>query len=414
MKIRVFIDNTIDDKVYLDKDIITFYFNNENNYVEFRANFSLNKEFNDEYEDNILFKNIVENMDISQFKKLFKRIKPVIIYKNYDEDIFNIKVPVIIDLSNESFEQKLAILTNPNNKGTNLFFKDEFTTGEYITLEEMIHMYQTVLYDSETILRNNYSPLEAIYYIYSKYKHRIYQKEDKNEKEATSRSLNQIIKGNKIVCVGYSNYLSAIGSILKMAITSLSWTNKNNPEMGHQENIAIINDPKYNIKGVFAVDITWDSKKNEHDLKYMKNIRHFLIPIKIDTEEKNIVDLENGSDNYYHNIFDCFKRLKRLEELNAPDYILDNAKELLRAKINYINKILELPELNKEYNPDEEIAKIKNLGNTLIPLDVLESVINTVTPMAEENLNETIKSSYHFYCLSPEKKLLYAIFNTTR
>lgn len=53
---------------------------------------------------------------------------------------------------------------------------DEYTTGEYITLKEMINMYQAIILDVEFIIENNYSETEAIYYIYQKYKERIYKK----------------------------------------------------------------------------------------------------------------------------------------------------------------------------------------------------------------------------------------------
>lgn len=77
------------------------------------------------------------------------------------------------------------------------------------------------------------------------------------------------MKRDNIVCVGYSNYLNAIASILNIPVFPLSWTDASNPNSGHQENIAIINDPKYDIKGIFTIDITWDSK----EMLMMKNTK---------------------------------------------------------------------------------------------------------------------------------------------
>ena len=50
------------------------------------------------------------------------------------------------------------------------------------------------------------------------------------------------MKRDNIVCVGYSNYLNAIASILNIPGFPLSWTDASNPISGLQENIAIIND----------------------------------------------------------------------------------------------------------------------------------------------------------------------------
>ena len=172
MKIRVFINSDIDaEEINIENNTICLYFKGVESYKEFRSNFSLSKIFKDSYNENISFSDALGSINLSRFKKIFKRTKPILRY--HSESLETIDVPIIVDLSGLSFKDKISILTNPLVTGKNLFFIDEYTTGEYITLKDMINMYQAIILDAEFIRKNNYSETEAIYYIYQKYKERI-------------------------------------------------------------------------------------------------------------------------------------------------------------------------------------------------------------------------------------------------
>lgn len=336
---------------------------------------------------------------------MFKRVKPHII-KITNDILYSINFPAIISLDSMPFTQKLDILTDPKitNK-PNLFFEDEFTTGEYIRADEMLRMYQIILEDCRTIKENNYSITEAIYYIYNKYKERIYQEESKNEKSATSRSLNQITKGSKIVCVGYSNYLNAVASILGIPIYPLHWSDESCFK-GHQENIAIINDPVYDIKGVYAIGITWDSKHDETDTTYQNNIRHFLVPIPYDQEEKNHKNLYFPSDECYYHILDRYESLNRLKNYNAPKQVMDHARRNVINAINKLYNLLSIPLVGEDCNIDDEIIKIRMLGFRSISPKTLEEIITRVTPKTKAELNKAIKTSPHYIIRTRELLLL--------
>lgn len=413
MKIRVFINSDIDnEEINIENNTICFYFKSIESYKEFRTNFSLFRIFKDTYNENISFSDALGNTNLSRFKKIFKKVKPILRYTS--ESLENIDIPIIIDLSYLPFTEKITILTNPLVTGKNLFFMDEFTTGEYITLEEMINMYQTIVLDAEFIRKNNYSEVEAIYYIYQKYKERIYKKEGKKDKSSISRSLNQIIKRDNIVCVGYSNYLNAIASILNMNITPLSWNDETNVNSGHQENLAVINDSKYGIRGVFAIDITWDSKINEEDETYQNNIRHFLVPIAIDEAEKKHKGLVVPSDMLYHLIFERYKRLQFFINSNSLEYIINDSKKLVIKSINQLYQMLDMPSITMDYDLEEEMTKVKSLGKITISLDTLKNIINNVTPRSEEDLDIMIRSSYHYQAKIAQARLLRAIFETKK
>ena len=324
---------------------------------------------------------------------------------------YNIDIPIIIDLSGLSFTEKIDILTTPSiSNKYNLFFTDEYTTGEYITQVEMIDMYQNILEDYETIQNNNYSITEALFYIYNKYKNRIYKEEKSNEKSALSRSLNQIMKSDNIVCVGYANYLNAIASILNIPVFPLEWLDRFNPNSGHRENIAVINDPKYDIKGVFTIDITWDSKKDENDTEYQNNIRHFLVPPLQNSFEKNQKGLVLPTDNIYYSIIYRYHRYLKIKEAGVNNAILWENKRIVIDAINKLYSLLNLPEIKGDCDLDIEIKKIKKIGKKTIPEETLKNIINNVTPRSEEELDNMLNSSYHHDPITPQERLLRAIF----
>ena len=416
MRIRVFIHSDIDaEEINIENNTICFYFKSVESYKEFRFNFSLSKIFKDNYNENMSFSNALGSINLSRFKKIFKRTKPILRY--HSESLETIDIPIIVDLSYLPFTEKISILTNPLVSDKNLFFMDEYTTGEYITLKEMINMYQAIIIDVEFIIENNYSETEAIYYIYQKYKERIYKKEGKKDKCSISRSLNQIIKRDNIVCVGYSNYLNAIASILNLNVFPLSWNDETNINSGHQENIAIINDYKYGIKGVFAIDITWDSKRSEEDETYQNNISHFLVPMAFDEIEKKHKGLVVPADMLYHSIFNRYKRLQFFIKSNSLEFIIDDSKKLVIKNINQLYQILDIPPITLECNIEEEIAKVKSLGKVIITPETLKNIINNVTPRSEDSLDNMIKSSYHYrhYQASiAQAKLLKAILGTKK
>lgn len=412
MKIIVFINRTFDnDSIEVTDNYLIFYFKSVDSYKSFRTALSLDKEFEDEPDTFYKLKDILMGLNYEKFKKLFKRVKPIAKYYNLDQDLSNIDIPIIIDLSGLSFTEKIDILTTPSiSNKYNLFFTDEYTTGEYITQVEMIDMYQNILEDYETIQNNNYSITEALFYIYNKYKNRIYKEEKSNEKSALSRSLNQIMKSDNIVCVGYANYLNAIASILNIPVFPLEWLDRFNPNSGHRENIAVINDPKYDIKGVFTIDITWDSKKDENDTEYQNNIRHFLVPPLQNSFEKNHKGLVLPTDNIYYSIIYRYRRYLKIKEAGVNNAILWENKRIVIDAINKLYSLLNLPEIKGDCDFDIEIKKIKKIGKKTIPEETLKNIINNVTPRSEEDLDNMLNSSYHHDPITPQERLLRAIF----
>ena len=211
------------------------------------------------------------------------------------------------------------------------------------------------------------------------------------------------MKRDNIVCVGYSNYLNAIASILNIPVFPLSWTDASNPNSGHQENIAIINDPKYDIKGIFTIDITWDSKRNADDEEYQNNIKHFLVPAQKDLLEKTKKRLVLPVDNIYYSAIYKYQRYKRFNESNVPNAILWDNKRIAFNAFNKLHQILGLPPIKGACDLEIEINKIKKLGTVRIPEETLKNIINSGTPKSEEELHTILQTSYHY--ITPKERL---------
>lgn len=156
-------------------------------------------------------------------------------------------------------------------------------------------------------------------------------------------------------------------------------------EISHISNIVYINDRKYDIIGVFAIDVTWDNMKN--------SIKHFLHPIKQEKDEKyseNFVLFKNK--NSVDELF-----LKYLEFLKA-----NNEKDRLEIKLKIIyiiNKIYQLLKLDKRIdiicNITEEVKLIYELTKSDLSILTLSSIL----PNNEKSLDLLKTSPYYKRCI---------------
>ena len=77
--------------------------------------------------------------------------------------------------------------------------------NEYYSLNECYKTLLKVREIGDQIKNLNLSPMETIMYTYDIVRNRVYTHEEEDENYSKSRSLSEIIFGDKIVCLGYSN-----------------------------------------------------------------------------------------------------------------------------------------------------------------------------------------------------------------
>ena len=329
-----------------------------------------------------------------------------------NEIIFKQKLPITIDIRNLSYQDKMAVLTNPL-LSDNICFLDSYTEREEVPLKDIIEMYKFILNIANKIKANGYSQVESIYCIYNALKNRIYNEEKEGESLNKSRSLNHVINGNNIVCSGYTNYFLAIADILGLNVERILWEPIDNFKAGHSSIIAFVNDDKYDIQGVWAIDPTWDSKRNEEDNEYQNSLAHFMMSMKYDEAEKRIHHLGKPHENIYHSIFNSMERYKYLLEYQAPEVITKNAKNILLKKINRFYKSIGMPEINADvFDPQTEFTNIKMIGSRNFPILKLEEIIDNVTPRDNEETIKVMQTTCTYKCMSDDGKSVYRFIRT--
>lgn len=218
---------------------------------------------------------------------------------------------IIIEINNRELLNQSKIL-NINN--INLIIVNDlydYSKEEYLKEEEQLDKL------IKPIKEANLSPYEkylAVYNIVKQFKPYKEHNDDPNQ----SRYLRYILNNEYMVCVGYSTLLKTL--LDKVGIPCMKYsvsvdtsyddgfTQEEIPVNieGHARNIIKLDDPKYNIHGIYIVDATWDNDM-EKDLYYNASMT-----------------------------FNRKKEAKRLERLNNEDLLLDfHNFEEFNEKLNY-------------------------------------------------------------------------------
>lgn len=369
-------------------NILRLTFKSEDEYIKFMQNPKLT------LDDFNIIPGLLEEETIINFLKNFdlpneiKKSRPMIEITNPKDlpvKLLKSKKRIALNLSNLNFEEAFSIITNPL-VSDNVTFYSRYDEGRETTLKEMIDVYNELLSYAKPAIDNNYSPAESIFYIYNMVKKRIYNEENQGEKLTKSRSVTDILNGDKIVCTGFSNLLAAIANILHIPVEVSYWDDIADKTAGHSANVVYLNDPKYNICGVYAIDATWDSRENEEDTEYENNIEHFLIPMTLEEKNKKKCGLKPTIGCSFYKFF-----ISKIEYKRYPFF--RHTKNIALKNANQVYENLNLKKTDDDLeNLSEEIYKF---GNRIINPDKLKDIITVVTPKSEEDLTKMISSSIH-------------------
>ena len=139
----------------------------------------------------------------------------------------------------------------------------DYENNDKCTIDEFIQMRGTLDYYVGLIKQNNLSPAERLCYAYDLIKSNIYTEVDEDQDLSLSRNIHSIVDTGKIVCVGYAVFLAELLKELGIEAHSIGTEvpMKDGTIAGHERNLVMIDDDKYNIHGTYAFDCTWDSNK---------------------------------------------------------------------------------------------------------------------------------------------------------
>lgn len=313
-------------------------------------------------------------------------------------------------LKTDDYKEILNKFGNKDVKNLKICFKN---SEEYIPYKDFYDMYYKLDEIKKFVQHYNLSPLEQVLLVYDIVKANEYAEVDLDQNFNVSRDLNQIIKGDKIVCVGFANLIDFLLTNLGFD-TNFILTKYNNKYEGHIRNYLHLVDEKYNIDSVFALDATWDSKKNE---EYLDNYLYFLKPIKFFFQIKKTEYITSPD------IFNFFKTdrdnfIKKMNEIykNNKFLFLKIITKLAKA---YTNKHLysTLFLLNDDNKINEILNEIYTKYNTKISRESFKSALYKVRKI--EYLNNLIKFEPNedhldsvcdkYFKLPPELNLLMAL-----
>lgn len=317
-----------------------------------------------------------------EFVKKYKDFNIVIYEKNFKD--------IIDALGNENY---------PN-------LKIEFPNSEKpISYKEFYDMYQKLIDIIDFVKHYNLSQLEQIMLVYDIVKSNKYKREDSGEDYSTSRDLNKIISNDKIVCVGFSNLMAFILTNLDIKCKSAIYDYSDKNNIGHQRNFVHLIDNKYNIDGIFFLDATWDSRKNDG---YLDNYQFFLKPFrffKFITKTENIISpdkfsiLEKSNEDILKE-FDKpmnFKAIASIcmlnneinpNELSLPNLFSKSKEELKEIASNVLLKFNKKININAFKNALYKVRKIEYI-NGIIDKPLNESDIDSICNKYYKENSET-------------------------
>ena len=224
-----------------------------------------------EYQDEIFFPEIciIEDV-ISKSKILFKNIDYINIIGELKE------ISEFINSNQELLDNKI-LLTNLRKldmkqieeadkylgKYENIYYLTD-GNNESKPLSEIIQTERIINSIAEHIKSYNYSPLEILLHLYDLIRDREYIKEGPNENNRLSRDLSSVLLGDKIVCEGYSNVFKIIAERLNISTINVRLHSKTGMT-GHMINAVYLKEEKYNIDGIYYIDITAGRKIKDNE-----------------------------------------------------------------------------------------------------------------------------------------------------
>ena len=232
----------------------------------------LRLKFNENNEVEELFYNGIE--DISKLREIVSRIeKKTKIHK------------IVLKCENKTYENAYYLNSIAKKYPVEINYGDLHNC----TVEEFLAMRETLDFFNDLVQANNLSPTEILMYAYDIMKTFRY-KENKEDKDK-SRYLHNIVMTDYIVCVGYAKFMEQIlkENNIKAVEVGVTCDLGNNEHGGHARNLVYLDDDKYDIHGIYAIDATWDSAKGRPILITDEHGKRFIVKEarETDTVEKD-------------------------------------------------------------------------------------------------------------------------------
>lgn len=334
------------------------------------------------------------------YKKLFDNCEFILMDGSYDD--------ILKYLKNNPCLRKYKIIINENldlNDENISYIKKKFkefdnvyvgTDGNDnpVKLSDFIKTKNIIEELLKRVKKFEFSPIEQIMYVYDIVRDRVYTKEDDDENYSVSRDLTNILLGDKIVCVGYAHLFDIL--LKKLGFKTMLYKIYNpNTKIGHARNIVYIEDDKYEVKGIYFFDTTWDSKKTDNIHLYSYR---FFAKTKTEIEEYQsdeyldetlpevnkyfFLDLITKINTTGLNISDS----KQIDDINKISRLIDNKTLIYKTIFSpYYDSMPE--QLKKKITKEDIIKKLERYN------ELFDNPINADTLL--KVLYEVRKNEYY-------------------
>lgn len=167
------------------------------------------------------------------------------------------------------------------------------------TLDDFTSMRSTIDY-FKSIIPDDLSPLEKAMLMFDEVKSFSYKESDADLDN--SRYIPNIVKTGNIVCAGYAAFLVELMEEEGIKAESMSAEIIDGKAVyGHARVLVKLDDPKYDLHGIFICDPTWDSKKDnlaEVKINDKVYLSRFNDENKNNTENKDVVNKYDVMSDY--------------------------------------------------------------------------------------------------------------------
>ena len=341
----------------------------------------------------------------------------------------NIVLGIILDISD--YDKLVEIEEKYNDIKEKIYVKMDGNT-DYINLDECRKTIMSVKNTAMRIKSLNLSPIETMMYTYDFVRERIYTFEDENQKATASRDLTRVLFGDKIVCVGYTVLFNALLKYMGFENVNESSLYSDSTGVGHARTVLYLQDPKYNIDGIYYFDPTWDSRRKDGSKSYLSSYKYFAKTNDYIIKQATYLDLKNEIEPLCSDDYEEIKEL--LYERNYTKIIMSSyvkriqycSKLIFNERIKELNDPMSIKNLTNKQIEDivGKIYKIIGHFESEIPAETMIEVYKNVRkieyyqnpeyfPYDMENLVDTImKSEWNFDSIEglPDYLLLFKCF----
>lgn len=231
------------------------------------------------------------------------------------------------------------------------YIHNEMSYKEPILLNEFLEMRKYINSVVYSIKEQHLTPVEEILALYEIIKWYRYNYNVDNPDD--SRYIHSFVKTGNIVCAGYSKLFAQIAMELgHNAFVCLIDSSDTKTGIGHERNAIYVDDEYYNIKGLYYLDITFDSTQNDMiGNKYGDNVQKsnlfyqcFLFnfeqykslfpdefnPVRVDNVDKILPYIQNDFVN-----MKISELVNEPKEINLPVIKSIYRNVMLKQKVNF-------------------------------------------------------------------------------